>query len=66
MQWQTRTLASFVAATVPTEEGVENPLLREAQRIGLPADAELAQPAASEPQPGSYEKFMMAFSGRLG
>ncbi len=40
MIWQTRTICTFVAATVPVEEkGADNPLLDEALRIGEKANS---------------------------
>jgi len=39
MTWQTKTLAIFIAATVPVEKaGDVNPLLEVAQNIGEPAE----------------------------
>lgn len=35
IEWQTQTLASYIAATVPMPEGSENPLLAAAAKIAL-------------------------------
>lgn len=40
-EWQTRTLATFIAATVPMEKkGQKNPLLDEAQKVRLRMDGD--------------------------
>lgn len=69
--WSTRTIATFVAATVPVESaGAKNPLLEHAQSIGdgmLPgtqAQGTDAAPSTSEPQAGSFEQFMTMFNRR--
>lgn len=36
VEWQTRTLAAFIAATVPVEKGKKNPLASEAAKIRIP------------------------------
>ncbi len=61
--WQTRTLATFVAATVPVEkEGDASPLLDEAQRIGLTdSQAQTQKNTTREPGTGSFERFMGSF-----
>lgn len=68
MKWQTRTISTFVAATVPMEKaGDVNPLLEAANQIGLDhqqSDEEKAaaqDTAKGEPTTGSYERFMMTF-----
>jgi hypothetical protein len=60
MIWQTRTLAQFVAATVPVENaGDTNELLEQAKQIGQPAeDTDEQHPTAAENPPGSFERFM--------
>ncbi len=66
MFWQTRTLASFIAATVPVE-GHDNPLMDAAREIGEPRTEEDAgdrKPAAPEPRVGSYEALMSALRPR--
>lgn len=66
--WQTRTICSFVAATVPVEEkGADNPLLDEAQRIGEESDVDERQrsddrsTSVIDPRTGSFESFMGSF-----
>lgn len=61
MIWQTKTLASFIAATVEFEG--ENLLLAEAMNIGNPVADEGTEKrtAASEPNEGSFENFMQTF-----
>lgn len=67
MKWQTRTISTFVAATVPMDKaGDVNPLLEAANQIGVDAstdeEKEAAQATATgEPTTGSYERFMMTF-----
>lgn len=65
MKWQTRTLAEFIALTVPVEKaGAVNPLLDYARKIGEPPsdeEKEAAKNPVNEPQPGSYERFMHTF-----
>jgi hypothetical protein len=58
----------YTAATVPVEtEGAKNPLLESALQIGEEttsddeSDAPVKKPSVSEPQEGSYERFMMTF-----
>lgn len=61
MIWQTRTLATFVAATVPVDNpGESSPLLEQAQAIGeAPSDK---NDNADEGNPnGSFERFMGSF-----
>jgi hypothetical protein len=71
--WQTRTICTFVAATVPVEsEGDDSALLTAARNIGMPDDtttgpdepAERPQPAQTAPEPpvGSYESFMSSMA----
>lgn len=61
----TKIICSFIAHTVPIEEGQENPLLKLAQQIGEPEQKETkASPADVEA--GSYERFMAAFGGKGG
>lgn len=64
MTWQTKILATFIAATVPVEKaGDVNPLLEAAQNIGEKND-EKKTVAAKEPGEngiGSYERFMSTF-----
>ncbi len=66
MIWQTRTLATFTAATAMTDG--ENPLIEEAQRIGTTgSDADREEPATkatAEPNTGSYERFLLTFGNR--
>ncbi len=48
--WQTRTICTFVAATVPVEtEGEISPLLEQAQRIGDPPDEATGQQTGGSP-----------------
>ena len=62
--WQTRTICTFVAATVPVENaGDESPLLDAARVIGLEGTqkTEEHESTPNEPQPGSFERFMTSF-----
>lgn len=65
--WQTRTLATFIAATVPVEkDGDVSPLLDAAKAIGEPAEDRHMTPSdrpgsVNEPAAGSYERFMSTF-----
>lgn len=66
MIWQTRTLATFTAATVPVENaGQANPLLERALAIGQPEEstqsAEHSAAVPAEPAQGSFERFMATF-----
>ncbi len=58
--WQTRTLATFIAATVPTESET-NPLIEAAERIGIEDDGSLGEAPTSEPPIGSYEQLVSIF-----
>jgi hypothetical protein len=40
VEWQTKRIVEFVAATVPTDKGKGNPLLEQAQKVGLHLDGE--------------------------
>ncbi len=78
-EWQTKTLASFIAATVPTEKGKPNGLLKEAEKISLNLDGEaetLEKQVINDPsvfveqgsqsvsnRVGSYERLMGGFGG---
>jgi hypothetical protein len=69
--WQTRTLATYIAATVPVESKNDtNQLLEMAQRIGLSEEQHAAltatapetkTPTSKEPTAGSFEAFMGSF-----
>lgn len=61
--WQTRTLASFIAATVPVEQGKRNPLLEAAAEISLGPTAE-KEPQEPTNKPGSYERLTAGFKER--
>lgn len=68
MTWSTRTISTFVAATVPVEKaGDVNPLLEAAQQIGQEprSDEEIEasrhEQRVNEPKVGSYESFMSTF-----
>lgn len=67
MTWSTKTISTFVAATVPVEKaGDVNPLLEAAQQIGMDARSDEEREAArkeivNEPKVGSYESFMSTF-----
>jgi hypothetical protein len=71
--WQTRTLAQFIAASVPVEaEGATNELMDAARSVGraigkkdaAEATNELVGAASKpiEPKAGSYEAFMATFA----
>lgn len=70
VEWSTKTLAQFIAATVPTAKGKTNKLLKSAQGIALVSrtqdDTETEEPRSTshEPAPGSFERFMGTF-GRV-
>jgi hypothetical protein len=64
MFWQTRTLASFIAATVPVEQGKGNPLMDAAHAVGQPHDDKGERTRVNEPRKGSYEALMQAFQPR--
>lgn len=72
MTWQTRTICTYVAASVPVEtEGEVSQLLESALKVGLPVkkDEEKQveawtpdQPSeAREPKQASFERFMGSF-----
>lgn len=62
--WQTRTLAGFIAATVPTQEGEDNPLLALAESIGRSGEdpVEPVATEAAQPAPGTFEAFLGSFA----
>lgn len=62
MEWQTKTLASFVAATVPTEKGKKNELLKEASKISLKMQGE-AETVRDKNELPSHEMLMRRFGG---
>lgn len=62
LEWQTQTIARFIAATVPVErKGEVSPLMGEADRVSIRgtgnADTSHVQRAGREPIAGSYEAF---------
>lgn len=66
--WQTRTICTFVAATVPVENPTDtNELVEQAKRIGIPDNqpAHDPQQQAAEPKPGTYETFMSTFGNPM-
>jgi hypothetical protein len=59
-------ICTYVAATVPVEkEGAKNALLDSAIKIGLEdefdEEEQQQKKSPAEPEPGSYERFMMTF-----
>lgn len=75
MEWQTRTLAEFIAASAPFA-GKENPLLTQAHQISIDPDDQAADEydeAWSPDQPsqvvensrGSFERFGAQFGARM-
>lgn len=76
VSWQTRTLATMIAGGYMVEKGGKNPALDYAMKLAIDEldAAFLAQAAEqaptkkvvhTEPQAGSYERFMMAWGGKL-
>jgi hypothetical protein len=69
ISWQTRTIAQFVAATVPVEKGKKNGLLDSADKIALDdierkerdREQEALASAPAENAPGSYEALLTGF-----
>lgn len=61
----TKIICSFIASTVPVEEGKENQLLKLAQTLGEPEQTKTKDPAV-DVEAGSYERFMSAFGGKGG
>lgn len=61
LAWQTRTIASFIAATVEVEKGKSNPLLAEAAKINLddPGEQVADSPQEVENGNGSFERAML-------
>ena len=57
-EWQTKTVATFIAATVPTAKGKKNTLLESAHKISLFPQAK-ADNRGREPAAGSFEKLML-------
>lgn len=79
-EWQTRTLAQFIAATVPLEKGQKNPLADEAAKIRLRLENDKGKADNDVPieeiiekgsqvaqnQPGSFERLMGGFGAGRG
>ncbi len=77
-EWQTRTLAQFIAATVPMEKGKPNKLAEAAEKIRLRLEDDDGQAdddtplevfieegsKVAENSAGSYERLMGGFGGR--
>ena len=66
----TRTICTFIAATVPVEEGKPNPLIELAQKIGSEEEEEGEEndggnDSSNQAKPGSYERLMELFGGKL-
>ena len=59
--WQTRSLATIIAATVPMEAGKSNPLLEVAMELSLEADLSEAEEPAADNRDGSYEQLVSGF-----
>lgn len=73
MSWQTRTVCQFIAATIRTDKGKQNPAMEAAGKIvlddlekqeleAMQSRSEPAKPA--ENAIGSYEKLMAGFTPR--
>lgn len=76
-EWQTRTIAQFIAATVPVEKGKRNTLAEEAEKIRLRLEDEKGTSESDAPPEvfveegsqvaknaaGSYERLMAGFGG---
>lgn len=65
--WQTRTIASYIAATVRVEEGKQNGLLEQALAIGEGVLSTEGKEEDRTPEGhlyNSYEKVMDVFGGR--
>jgi len=66
-EWSTKTLAQYIAATVPVPKGKNNKLLKSAQKIELfPSKKAVASKVSAEPERGSYERFMSRFGRAMG
>lgn len=79
-EWQTRTLAQFIAATVPTDKGKTNKLAQAAEKIRLrleddegaadddtPMDVFIEEGSKVAENPtGSFERLTSGFGGRSG
>ncbi len=66
MKWSTRTICTFVAASVPVEKaGDVNPLLEAASKVGMDDSSDEEKQAdkspSNEPAVGSYERFLSTF-----
>lgn len=48
VEWETKTIIHFIAATVPTEKGKKNPLLKSASEVRLSFEGEDQTPASGE------------------
>lgn len=76
-EWQTRTIAQFIAASVPLEKGQKNPLIPAADKIRLRMEDESGESPSDVPPevfiekgsqvaenaPGSFERLMGGFGG---
>ena len=60
LNWQTQTLATYVAGAAMTD-GESNPLLEEACKIDIDGLVEQAKELPKENAPGSYEALMRGF-----
>lgn len=79
-EWQTKTLAQFIAATVATDKGKKNPLAEEAAKIRLRLEGDDGKADSDVPMEkyieegsqvaenveGSYERLMQGFGGFPG
>lgn len=76
VEWQTRQICMYVAATVPVAEGRENKLLAQAGEIGMargenqapyPGQAGDSPMEQRKPEPpaGSFERFMGMFGSGI-
>lgn len=63
-EWEVRTICTFIASTVPVEEGKDHPLLDLVETIGKPAtdpkgESPMGPSKAREPEAGSFERASM-------
>lgn len=80
-EWQTRTLAQFIAATIPmTKKGQKNPLADEAAKVSLNMEDDKGKSDKDVPMetyiekgsqvaqnvPGSFERLVAGFGGLPG
>lgn len=65
VEWQTRSLASFIAATIPAgKKGEKNPLLEAAHNLSMTGNPDIPTETVDEFDPANHEAAVRRAAGR--